>query len=230
MSPVRYRIRNWERFQHYKHRNPPWIKLHVEIFSSADWVMLDDASKLLAVACMVIAAKHDGCVPDAPDYIKRVAYLRATPNLKPLIACGFLEILQADASACKQLRTNAVPETETEKKENIQSAATQTDGLFEQFWTAYPREKNMSKKRALMAWRKLSAEKRAQAAAAVPGYRSYCEKNKSWYHTIHAERFLSHEKFEGFAAEHQPTPDEIADATDRADKLLKRGKYAETYQ
>ena len=25
------RVRNWERYQHYKERNPPWIKLYVEL-------------------------------------------------------------------------------------------------------------------------------------------------------------------------------------------------------
>ena len=46
-----YRVKNWERFQHYKDRNPPWIKLHYEIMTSADWVMLADASKLLMMVC-----------------------------------------------------------------------------------------------------------------------------------------------------------------------------------
>ena len=26
-----YRVKNWSKFQHYKNRNPPWIRLHVEI-------------------------------------------------------------------------------------------------------------------------------------------------------------------------------------------------------
>ena len=109
-----YRIRNWTKFQHYKDRNPPWIKLHVEMLQSEDWVMLDDASKLLAVVCMIIAAKHDGAVPDNPDYIKRVAYLNHRPNLNPLVKCGFLEILQADASGSKQKIPHARPEKESE--------------------------------------------------------------------------------------------------------------------
>jgi len=221
-----YRIKNWERFQHYKNRNPPWIKLHMEMLGSEDWVMLDDASKLLMVVCMMLAARADGVLKAETAYIRRVAYLRSSPNLKPLVECGFLVPL-ADAST---LQADACPEKEKEKeaeKENTLSASP-TD--FELFWQAYPREKNMSKKRALAAWKKLTPEKRQQAQAAVPGYRSYCEKNKSWYHTVHAERFLSHERFEGFAAEHQPTAEEIADAKDRADRLLRRGKYAENYQ
>lgn len=113
-TPRAFRIRNWSKFQHYKDRNPPWIKLHCEIFGSEDWVMLDDASKLLAIVCMVIAAKHDGEVPNNPDYIRRVAYLNAKPDLSPLLECGFLENVQAVASARKQEQAIVRPEKETE--------------------------------------------------------------------------------------------------------------------
>ena len=102
------KIKNWEKYQHYKDRNPPWIKLHYELMTSADWVMLADASKLLAVVCMMIASRNDGKVPNDPKYIKRVAYLDKMPNLTPLIDSGFLINLLADAST---LQADARPET-----------------------------------------------------------------------------------------------------------------------
>ena len=109
-----YKVKNWSRFQHYKERNPPWIKLHYEMLTSSDWVMLADASKLLAVVCMLIASRNNGMVPASPEYIKRVAYLTATPNFKPLLECGFLEKVLADDSGCLQMIADARPETETE--------------------------------------------------------------------------------------------------------------------
>jgi hypothetical protein len=108
------KVKNWEKFQHYKDRNPPWIKLHFEILSSADWVMLDDASRVLAVACMLIASRNDGHVPENPDYIKRVAYLNQKPNFKPLIDCGFLEPCKQMLADASKLQADARPETETE--------------------------------------------------------------------------------------------------------------------
>lgn len=113
-------VKNWRKFQHYKHRNPPWIKLHREIFTSQDWVMLDDASKLLAIVCMVEAGKLDGMVPSEPAYLQRIAYLQRLPNLKPLIECGFLSETLADASESKQLRTNADTESRVQSPENIE--------------------------------------------------------------------------------------------------------------
>jgi hypothetical protein len=126
-----YTVRNWRRFQHYKHRSPPWIKLHFEMLTSADWVMLDDASKLLAIACMLLASRNEGRVPADPSYIKRVAYIQGVIKFKPLIDSGFLENPLALASESKQLRTNALPETETEtetetEKKEVDSRASQT--------------------------------------------------------------------------------------------------------
>ena len=104
-----FKVRNWEKFQHYKDRAPPWIKLHFSLLSSQDWVMLDDASKLLAIVCMLIASRNEGLVPDDPDYLARVAYLKRV-NLQPLVNSGFLIPVLADASKCKQEQANVTTE------------------------------------------------------------------------------------------------------------------------
>ena len=91
------RIRNWAEFQHYRDRNPPWIKLHFALLSSPDWLAMDDASRVLAVASMLLASRYNGFIPMTQEgavdnsYIKRVAYLNTEPDFKPLIDCGFLE-------------------------------------------------------------------------------------------------------------------------------------------
>jgi len=85
------RIKNWRDYQHYSNRTPEWIKLHFDLLTSPTWVMLDDASRVLAVACMLIASRHNGEVPENADYVRRVAYLNTIPDFKPLLACGFLE-------------------------------------------------------------------------------------------------------------------------------------------
>lgn len=139
-------VKNWEKFQHYKDRNPPWIKLHFEIMTSTDWVMLADASKLLAIVCMMIASRNSGQIPNDPNYIKRVAYLDKAPNLTPLIECGFLINPLAHASTPQ---ADARPETETystetegiAKKEAIPKRARKKISYsenFESFWKIYP--------------------------------------------------------------------------------------------
>ena len=96
-----FQIRNWQQFQHYSHRNPPWIKLHYELLSSADWVILSDASRVLAISCMLVASRHDGMIPENASYLRRVAYLNTEPDFSELLSCGFiidLRDLQADDS------------------------------------------------------------------------------------------------------------------------------------
>jgi len=122
--PGYYKIVNWDRFQHYTKRNPPWIKLHYEILSSADWVELSDASRVLAVACMLIASRNEGIVPSNKEYIKRVAYLNKTPDFQPLLKCGFLqgyEGMQADAST---MQADATSESDSETDSNTEADAT----------------------------------------------------------------------------------------------------------
>ncbi len=101
-----YRVVKLSEYQHYKTRNPPWIKLHRDLLTSRTWVMLDDACRALAIACMLLAAESDNKIPCDPAYVRRRAYLHDDPNFEPLIKLGFLELcdsckrLQADASEC----------------------------------------------------------------------------------------------------------------------------------
>jgi len=118
---MRYRVVEWQKYQHYKDRNPPWIKLHFALLSSRTWVMLDDASRVLAIACMLLASRDNGEISCDAKYIKRVAYLNHTPNFKPLIECGFLEMLAdasdllADASNSLSVSSSLTSESSSEK-------------------------------------------------------------------------------------------------------------------
>lgn len=96
---------------------------------------------------------------------------------------------------------------------------------FEEFWKAYPTDQNMAKKTAFAQWQRLSPEDRSAAIAAVPAFKAFCSKDKT-YRVVHACRFLSERRFEGFQPE-TVDPEAAAAARDRVDKLLGRGKYAE---
>jgi hypothetical protein len=118
-----YRVRNWERFQHYKDRNPPWIRLHRSILDDYDFHCLPDASRALAPCLWLLASESDdpskGTV-HGPD--ERIAFrLRMTAekfreSVKPLIDKGFIELLRADSSALAGRKHGATPETEAEKE------------------------------------------------------------------------------------------------------------------
>lgn len=98
--------------------------------------MLDDASRLLALVCILVASKHDGEIPPSctPAYFKRLAYLDKTPNFKPLIDCGFLIETLADASNSDTLQASARPEqsrAETDAAPNGAHRRTEEAELYE---------------------------------------------------------------------------------------------------
>jgi hypothetical protein len=100
---------------------------------------------------------------------------------------------------------------------------------FLAFWREYPTDMLMSKKRALEQWEKLSPIEREAAHRAIPAFKEYCRKHLT-YRPVHAERFLSQKRFEGFAQSAALSATEIEANKDRADRLMRRGKYAVSYQ
>jgi len=105
---MRYKIKKWSDYQHYKDRCPPWIKLHHALLTSEVWVMSNDATRTLAVACMLLASRNDdndGTFNGDPEYIKRFAYLNTKPDFKPLIELGFIECLQDASTALDKCNT-----------------------------------------------------------------------------------------------------------------------------
>ena len=113
-------VRNWGKHQHYRDRNPPWIKLHRELLTSHTWVGADDASRALAIAIMLLAAANGNRIPADPAYIKRVAYLNSQPDFSFLIKSEFIDIVDENGNASNTLadastmQAYARPETETE--------------------------------------------------------------------------------------------------------------------
>jgi hypothetical protein len=59
-------IRNWRKFQHYKDRRPPWVKLHVEILDDYEFGSLPVASRLAGLLLLALAARRDNKLPDNP--------------------------------------------------------------------------------------------------------------------------------------------------------------------
>jgi len=151
---ARYRIVQWHKHQHYKDRCPPWIKLHHSLLTSEIWVLGDDATRTLAIASMLLAARNDdndGTFNGDPEYIKRFAYLNTKPNFKPLLDNGFIELVQDASTAlaiCNTEQSRA--ETENNKTSCASSIEDGTDDIknplytkaFLAFWDMYPTRKN----------------------------------------------------------------------------------------
>ena len=98
-------IGGWDSYQHYKDRDPPWIKLYRDLLTSESWVMGTDDSRLVQVASMLLAARYHNATPLNFTLFRKVASLdmdEATfhASLAHLEATKFLEI-QEEKVACK---------------------------------------------------------------------------------------------------------------------------------
>ena len=58
------KIKNWSKFQHFKDRRPPWIKLYRDLLDDIDWHQLDPLASKVLVMCWLIASEDDGKIPD----------------------------------------------------------------------------------------------------------------------------------------------------------------------
>jgi len=107
--------KNWVKFQHYKDRNPPWIKLHRDLLIDKEYMRLPLASKALAPLLWLLASESVEGVFDADldelEFRLRISQKELTEGLKPLIANGFF--LDASTMLAVSLQ-DAIPETERE--------------------------------------------------------------------------------------------------------------------
>ena len=83
-------VKNWTLFQHYKQRNPRWIKLHQSVLDDYEFAKLPDTTKAHLVLIWIFASQHAGKVPDDPSYLRRRLMLHSEPDLETLINQGFL--------------------------------------------------------------------------------------------------------------------------------------------
>lgn len=108
--------KNWREFQHYKDRNPPWIRLHRKLLDDKDFHKLPVESRALAPMLWLLASESmDGQInADLEDLAFRLRTDERSIKkaLDPLLLRGFFEVVQ-DASTTLAPRPHvAVPETE----------------------------------------------------------------------------------------------------------------------
>ena len=84
------KVKNWTKFQHYKLRNPPWIKLHRSLVADYSFTQLSDTDKAHLILIWLEASNNDGAVPNDPDFLRRRLGTKRNPNLKLFINQGWL--------------------------------------------------------------------------------------------------------------------------------------------
>jgi DNA-binding MarR family transcriptional regulator len=94
------KITEWERFQHYKKRNPPWVKLYASFLDDDDFDIMPDASKLLFFCLLSFASRRSNKIKLDFRWLQRklpVTKPITVKTLQPLLDAGFVARYQ-DAS------------------------------------------------------------------------------------------------------------------------------------
>ena len=122
-------VPNLGKWQHYKDRCPPWIKLHRDLLNDYKFACLQDASKAHLLAIWLLASQMDNKIPNDPKWIERKINATQPIDLKRLIDSGFLHSLLNDSNSLAGRKQNADGETETEAEAEAET-------------TSYPEEEN----------------------------------------------------------------------------------------
>mgnify|MGYP000893694373 CR=1 FL=1 len=110
-----YRVKNWAKFQHFKNRRPPWIKLYRDILERRDINVISDRCFRVLVGLWLLASEsreQDGTLPPVEDIAFRLRLskddvLQAISQLS-----DFLD--GDDIKAISKRYQDDPPETETE--------------------------------------------------------------------------------------------------------------------
>ncbi len=91
-------IRNFEKFQHYHDRKPPWIKLYRDILSDDRLFELTEAERWQLIGLFILASQNDNLIPYKPAWLKKELALSKPISLQKLIDTGWVILLEQDAS------------------------------------------------------------------------------------------------------------------------------------
>ncbi len=75
-----FAVRNFDKFQHYKDRNPPWIKLYGEILEKYEFGSLPDASKAHLLLIWLLASRLQNRIPWDPIWVASKIGARDPPG------------------------------------------------------------------------------------------------------------------------------------------------------
>lgn len=108
-------IRNWEKFQHFKDRRPPWIKIYRELLDDPEWYELPDKAAKVLVMLWLVASEDEHRTGTLPCLKKLAFRLRMTePQLNQILTSLSHWLVQDDINMISQRYQVDAPETEGE--------------------------------------------------------------------------------------------------------------------
>jgi len=110
---------HWEEFQHYKHRNPPWVKLHNQLLENYDYTCLPDCSKSHLLGIWMLASRTENKIPANLTWIASKIGATDPVNIDILVEASFLRYKSASGvlADCPTTTPKSVPLVEKSRVE-----------------------------------------------------------------------------------------------------------------
>lgn len=110
-----FRVKDFERHQHYKDRAPPWIKFYNSILDDYNYTRLPDASRSHLVAIMLLASRTENRIPFDAEWVRMAIKATTTVDINALLEAGFIEEIQDCSKMLATRLQDARPEREREQ-------------------------------------------------------------------------------------------------------------------
>jgi hypothetical protein len=117
----RHRIKNWAKFQHFKDRRPPWVKLYRDLLEDIEWHQLDPKAAKDLVSFWLIASERDGELPDIRTLAFRLRCTEKQVESSLSALSHWLEQDDAEVISPRYQGDRAETETETETETDTRS-------------------------------------------------------------------------------------------------------------
>jgi len=136
------RIKNWDRFQHFKDRKPIWIKLYRDLLDDLNWHELDPKSAKALVMIWLIASEDLGTLPETKTLAFRLRMSEKETKEVVTRLSSWLE--QDDINTISEGYQDDMLEKrreETKKEKEIEAP----EGVSQQVWESFVKQRKTKK-------------------------------------------------------------------------------------
>ena len=200
-----FAVRNFDTFQHYSDRSPPWIKFYNAVLDDYEFTRLPDASRAHLMSIWLLASRTKNRIPFDAIWVAQAIKATTAVDLDALVDAGFLvtEPIATKAGARRkrdastsldQRERESRGETEQSRGEQKESApvgalVTMPESEFDDWWACYPLK--VAKGGALKAYNRVRKAGVTQAELISGALRYANDPNRKPEFTKHPATWLN---------------------------------------
>lgn len=147
-----FTVKNYEQFQHYKDRSPPWIKFYNSVLDDYAFTRLQDASRSHLLSIWLLASRTGNRIPYDPIWVGQAIKASGPVDLDVLAEAGFIAVEPIATQAVAKRKRSAsktldqreresrerVEQRRGEEKDSAPVGAVMVLSEFEDWWQCYP--------------------------------------------------------------------------------------------